>query len=123
MVHGFRLRTFHEIGLVSVSNEEAFQFLMADTRKYSRVGNLVSIQVQYRQHRAIGYRVEKFVGMPGRSQGTGFGLSIPHRACDDEVGIIKGGSIRMGDRVAELPSFIDGAGGFGGDMAGDTTWK
>ncbi len=53
LVHFFRLMTFDEIGLVAVSGEKLREFVVAHASHHRGIGDLVSIQVQDRQHRSI----------------------------------------------------------------------
>ncbi|HEX7974581.1 MAG TPA: hypothetical protein VF498_09250, partial [Anaerolineales bacterium] len=42
-------------------------------------------EMQDRQHRAIGARVEELVGMPGRGERPGFRLAVAHHAAGDQI--------------------------------------
>ena len=50
---------------------------------------------------------------------AGFGFAVADDAGDDEIGIVECGAVGVHERVAELAAFVDGAGSFGGDVAGD----
>ena len=94
---------------------------MADPRQHRRIGNLVAIQVQDGQHGTVSDRVEKFVRVPRRGEGSGLGFSVTDHTGNDEVRVVKGRSIGVSNRVAEFTPFVDGAGGFGRNMAGNPT--
>src|SRR5690348_4579967 len=46
LMHGFRIRAFDEIRLITITPEQILQFLMADARKHCRARDLVSVEVQ-----------------------------------------------------------------------------
>ena len=75
LMHQPGLVTFHEVGRPPVAAEQLFQSLAGDAGKHGRVGDLVAVEMQDRQHRAIGGRIEKLVGMPRRGQRSGFRLA------------------------------------------------
>ena len=83
LVHQLGLVTLDEVGRPAVAAEQLFQFLVRDAGEDGRVGNLVAVQMQDRQHRAVGGRIEELVGMPGRGQRSGFRLAVADDAGDD----------------------------------------
>ena len=87
-----RLVAFDKVRFATVAATQAVQFFSLMRARIGRVGNLVSVQVQDRQHGAIGDRIQKLVRMPGRRQRTCFGLSIADDASHDQVRIVKSGS-------------------------------
>src|ERR1700686_895689 len=46
--------------------------------------------------------------MPGRRQRTALRLAVANCDCDDEIGIVKGCSVSMGDGVAQLTALVNG---------------
>ena len=58
--------------------------------------------MQNRQHRAVGGRVEKLIGMPCGRQRSRFRLAVADHASDDEIGIIEYCSKRMTERIAQF---------------------
>ncbi len=82
-VHGLRFTAFHENRLPAIAAHQARQLVMRNPRQQGRVGDLVAIQVQHRQHRPIADRVEELVDMPRSGQGSGFGLPITHTGQGD----------------------------------------
>src|SRR5207249_3064161 len=52
LVHFWRLIAFDEDRRVAIASEQLVEFLVADPRQYARVGNLVAVEVEDRQHGA-----------------------------------------------------------------------
>ena len=123
LVHRFGVVAFHEVRRVAVADEKAFQFVAADARQNCRAGDFVTVQMQNRQNRAIEFWVEKLVGMPARRQRAGFRFAIADDATDQQIGIVEGGAVGMRKRVAQLAAFVNRAGRFGRDMAGNAAGK
>ena len=94
-MHDFRVAAFDEIRLVTIAGEKVRQLLFGNARQHRWPGDLVSIQVEDRQDRAIAGGIQKLVGMPTGGTRAGLGFSIAHHAADEQVRIIKGGAIGM----------------------------
>src|ERR1700730_3188169 len=75
------------------------------------------------QHRAIGRRIEKLVGMPRAGQGSGFRLAIADDAGDDEIGIVEHRAERVTERIAQLAALVDRSRALRRCMAGNSSWK
>ena len=71
------------------------------------IGDLVAIEMQDRQHRAIGHRIEKFVGMPGRRQRPGFRFAVADHASNDQIRIIEHRAERMAQRIPQFAAFMN----------------
>ena len=122
-VHLGGFRAFDEVRLVTVAHEQALQFVAADAREDRRIRDLVPVQMEDGQHRAVQRGIEELVGMPGRRQRAGLGLAVAHDASDDQVRVVKRRAVGVGDRVAQLASLVDGARSLGGHVAGDPAGK
>ena len=107
------------VRLVAVADEQALQLLARDARHDGRVGDLVAVQMEDRQDRTVRRGVQELVRVPRRRQRPRLCLAVADDAGDDQVGVVEGRAIGMGDRVAELAALVDGAGGLGRGMAGD----
>ena len=77
-VHGLGLMALDEDRCPAAAAQKRVQFVTRDARQHRRVGDLVAVEVQDRQRRAVANRVEKLVRMPGRGQRPGLGLAITH---------------------------------------------
>ena len=63
-MHQARVVALDEAWRIAIAAQQVVEFRAGDARQDGRVGDLVAIQVQDRQHRAIARRVEEFVRMP-----------------------------------------------------------
>ena len=64
LVHLLRFIPFDEIRRVPVAAKELLQLLVTDARQHGGISDLVAVEMQDRQHRSIGHRVEKLIRMP-----------------------------------------------------------
>ena len=76
LVHRLRIVAFDEVRLVAVAAEQLRQLLVADAREHRRAGDLVAVQMQDRQHRAVARRIQKLVRMPARRERAGLRFAI-----------------------------------------------
>ena len=90
---------------------------MADPSEDARIGDLVAVEVQDRQNHAVCCRVQEFVGMPACRQRSGLRLAVADDTGNDQVRVVEGCSVGVGDSVAELPAFVNGTGRLRGHMA------
>ena len=123
LVHSRGLVTLHEVRCPSVAAEQLLQLLARDAGKYGRIGDLVPVEVQDRQHGAVGGGVEKLVGMPRRGERPRFRLAIADHAGDDEIRIVEDGAERVAERVAQLAPLVDRARALGRRVAGNPAGK
>ena len=119
LVHRGRVVALDEVGLVAVADEQRAQLVVRDARQHGRVGDLVAVEVQDREHRAVARRVDELVGVPAGRQRTGLGLAVAHDAADEQVGVVERRSVGVDQRVAELAALVDRARRLGRDVAGD----
>ena len=104
---------------MAVALEEGDELALGDPGEHGRVRDLVAVQVQDRQHRAVGLRVQELVRVPARGERARLGLAVAHHARDEEVGVVERGAVGVGERVAELAAFVDRAGRLRRDVARD----
>ncbi len=111
-MHRVRVAAFHEVRLVAVATEQMIELFVTDAREHAGVRDLVAVQVQDRQHHAIGQRIQELVGVPTRGQRAGFRFAIADDAGHDQVRIVESRAECMRQRVTELAAFMDRAGRF-----------
>ena len=114
---------FDEVGRPAVAAQQLLQFLVRDAGQDGRVGDLVAVEVQDRQHRAVGGRIEKLVGMPGRGQRPGLRLAVADDAGDDQIGIVEHRPERMAERIAQFAALVDRARALRRGVAGNAAGK
>ena len=115
--------TGDEQRLPAVALEQSHELALRDPGKDRRARDLVAVQVQDREHGAVGARIEELVRMPARRQRTGLRLPVADDADDDQVGIVEGRAERVDERIAELAAFMDRAGRLRGRVARDAARK
>ena len=108
-MHARRVVAFDEVRRVAVAPEQFGQVLLGNARQHGRAGNLIAVQVQDRQHRAVAHRIKKFVALPATAQRAGLRFAIPHDARHEHVRIVERRSIGVQQRIAQLAPFIDRA--------------
>ena len=92
---------------------------MADAGQDGGIGDLVAVEMQDRQNRAVGRRVEEFVGVPARRKRPGLRFAVADDAGHDQVGIVERRAEGMRERIAELAAFVDRAGRLRRHVAGN----
>ena len=117
-MHGHGLVALHEIGLPAAAVEEVRDLLMGHAGKEGGIGDLVAVEVQDGQHRAVAGGVEELVALPGGGQRAGLGLAITHGDSGDQVGVIEHRAEGVGNAVAQLAALVDGTRRLGRAVAG-----
>lgn len=104
-------------GLVAVAAQQVVQFVLGEPGQDGRVADLVAVEVEDRQHGPVADRVEELVRVPGGGERSGLGLAVTDDAGDQQPGVVEGGAVRVGERVAQFAALMDGAGDLGRHMA------
>ncbi len=117
-VDGGRVVAGDEQRVVPVAAQQPVQFLLGDPGQDRRVGDLVAVEVEDRQDGPVVDRVEELVRVPGRGERPRLRLAVADHAGDEEVRVVEGGAVGVGEGVAEFAALVDGAGGLGCDVAG-----
>ena len=110
---------FDEMRGPAVAFEEFLKLGLRDAGEDRGIGDFVAVEVEDRQDRAVGGGVEEFIGVPGGGKRAGFGFTVADDAGDDQVGIVEYGAEGVADRISEFTAFVDRAGTFGRDVAGN----
>ena len=118
-VGSHRLVDRHETGFVAVALEQGPQLRLGDARQDGRVGDLVAVEVEDREDRPVADGRQELVGVPARGERSRFGLAVADDAADDQVGVVEGRPVRVGQRVAEFAALVDGARRLRRDVTGD----
>ena len=113
----------YSVGIVAVAAEEVVELFAGDAGEDGGVRDFVTVQVKYWEDGAVGDGVEEFVSVPGGGEGAGLGFAVADAAGDEKVGVVEGGSVGVGEGVAEFAAFVDGAGVFRSAVTADSAWK
>ncbi len=117
VVHLGGVAAGHVQRVVPVAAQQRVELVLGDPGQHRRVGDLVAVQVQDRQDRAVVDRVEELVRVPGRCQRARFRLAVADDTGDEQAGVVEGGSVGVGESVTELAALVDGARRFRCHMA------
>ena len=93
---------------------------MRDARQVTRICDLVAVQVQDRQHRAVARRIQELVAVPARRERPGLGFTVADDASDDEVRVVERRTEGMAQSIAELTALVDAARRLRRDVARNT---
>ena len=83
------VRALDEPRRVAVALEQRPQLVAGDPREHRRVGDLVAVQVQDRQHRAVARRVQELVRVPAGGERAGLGLAVADDAQRQQVRVVE----------------------------------
>jgi hypothetical protein len=107
----------------AVPAQQLIELLARDPREHAGVGDLVAVQVQDRQHGAVGDGVEELIRVPRRRERSGFGLAVADDAGHREIGVVEDRAECMAERIPQLAAFMDAAGRFRCDVTRNTAGK
>src|SRR6516225_9236017 len=108
LVHALGIRPLHEVGRPAVPAQEVLQLFVGDARQKSGIIDLVAVQVQYGQDRAIANGVQELADMPGSRQRSRFGFAVPDHRGDNQVRVVERCSTGMRENVPQFAPFMDG---------------
>src|SRR2546421_2827813 len=96
MMHFLWVLAFDKIRRVTVAAKEGLQLLARNAGQHGRPRDFVAVEVEDRQHGSVANRVEEFVRVPTRGEGTGLRFTIAYDARNEKVGIVKGRAVGVG---------------------------
>ena len=109
LVHLVGVRALDEARRVAVALEQRPQLVVRDAGEHRRIGDLVAVEVQDRQHGAVGRRVEELVRVPARRERPGLRLAVADDAQREQIGVVEHRPVGVHERVPELAALVDGA--------------
>ncbi len=109
-VHFRRVVAFDEPRFVSVPGEQRPDVVVVRAPEHRRPGDLVLVQVQNRQHRAVTSRVQEADALPRTFERSGFSLAVTDDTRDEQIRIVEDGAERVHQRIAELTALVDRTG-------------
>ena len=101
-------------GSVAVAAEEVEQVGFGDAGQDGGVGDLVAVEVQDGQDRAVAGRIEELVGVPAGGQRAGLGFPVADHAKHGQLGVVERGAVGVEEGVAELAALVERPGRLGG---------
>ena len=119
LVHCHGLIALDEARLPAAAAEEALDLPVAHAGEDGGVGDLEAVEVQNRQHRAVGDGVHELVSVPRGRKRSCLRLAVADHAGGDQIGIVRHRAKGVGEGVAQLAALVNGAGGLGRNMARD----
>ena len=119
LVHRHRLIAFDDVDRVTAAVQERLELVVRNTREHGRSGDLVTVQVQDRQHSAVADRIEELVRVPAGRQRSGLRFTVADDARDQQIGVVECGAERVRERVTQSSALVDRARRLRGDVAGD----
>ncbi len=123
LMNFLRFAAFDEMRLVTVTGVELDEIVVTHAAGNGGIGDLVAIEMEDGQNGAVASRIEEFVRMPASGEWAGFGFAVADDTADEQIGIVEGRAVGMGDGIAEFAAFVNRAGGFRRDMARDSSGK
>ena len=107
LVHRRRIVARDDDGVVPVGAEQADDVFVVGAAEHRRSADLVAVEVEDRQHRAVAVRVEEAHALPRALERTRLGFAVADHARHDQVGVVERGAEGVHERVAELAAFVD----------------
>ena len=118
-MHRLWLVPFDEIGRIAVAAQQVLELFAADAGEDRRIGDLVAVQMEDRQHGSVVRGVQELVGVPARGQWAGLGFAVADDTCDDQLRVVKRCAEGVAQAVAQLTPLVDRARCLGSDVTGD----
>ena len=109
LVHAVVVGAFDEVRRPAVAAHQALQLLVRNARQQRRIVDLVAVQMEDRQHRAVAHRVEKLVDVPRGRQRSGLRFAVAHDRRDDQLRIVESRAAGVRQDVSQLAAFVDRA--------------
>src|SRR5664280_1424963 len=123
LVHQRRVIAFYHVRRPAIPGEETLQFLRRNPRQNRWIRDLVTIEVQHRQHCAVVDGIQELVRVPRRRQRSGLRFAIPHNYRHDQIRIVECRAESMRKAIPQFPTLVDGARRLGCAVTPDSTRK
>ena len=105
--------------LVAVAAQQRDQLVLGDAGQHRRVGDLVPVQVQDRQHHPVRGGVEELVAVPRGRQRPGLRLPVADHTGDQQIRVVERRPVGVHQGVAELAALVDRPRRLRGRVRGD----
>ena len=97
------------VRLIAHAVEELVELFVGDAGQDGRVGDLVAVEVQDRQHDTIGARVDELVGLPAGGQRAGLSFAVADDGRNEQARVVHHSTVGVRQGVTQLATFVDGA--------------
>jgi hypothetical protein len=94
----------YEVDVVAIAAQDG---VVGRSAEHRRARDLVPVEMEDGEHRAVAHGVEKVDPLPRSRQRARLGLAITDDARHHEVGIVECSAERVHEGIAELSSFVD----------------
>jgi len=121
LVRGLGLVAFDEIGLVAVAGEELREFGIGHAAEDGGISDFVAIKMKDGEHGAVARGIEELVGVPTGRERAGLRFTIAHDTAKQQIRVIEGSAMRVGNGIAKFSAFVDGTGRLRRDVAGNAS--
>ena len=118
-VHRHRIVARHEVGLPAVAAQQAHDVVVAHATQHGGPADLVAVQMEDRQHRAVPRRVQEVDAGPAPGERAGLGLAVADHRGHDQLRVVERGAEGVDQHVAQLAALVDRAGGRHAHVARD----
>src|SRR6266700_2433676 len=118
LMHNEGLVAGHVPRPIAVPAQQRVEFVFRQAGQQCRVGDLVAVEVEDGQHRAIPGRVEEPAAVPARGHRAGLGLPVADHARDHQARVVERRAAGVRQRVAQFAALVDGPGCLRRDVAG-----
>ena len=107
-VHLLGLVAGNHVDVVAVCLEQGAHLVVRLPAEDGGPADLVAVEVQDREHRAVADRVQEADALPRALERGGLGLAVADHTGHDEVGVVEHRAERVGQGVAQLAALVDG---------------
>ena len=123
LMHHIGVVALDVVGRVAVAAQQGVQLGVGQPGQQRRVGDLIAVEMQDRQHGAVAARVQELVAVPARGQWPGLGLTVTDDAGDQQLRMIKGGAVSVREAITEFAALVNAAGCLRRGVAGNAAGK
>ena len=114
-----RIVAAHETDLVAMPFDQGAHVVVGHASHHGGIGDLVAVEMQDRQHRAIARRVQEGDALPAAGQRGGFCLAVADHRRDQQIGVVEGRAEGMAQHIPKLAAFMDRSRGRNADVTGN----
>ena len=90
------------VRLIAHAVEELVELFVGDAGQDGRVGDLVAVEVQDRQHDTVGARVDELVGLPAGGQRAGLSFAVADDGRNEQARVVHHSTVGVRQGVTQL---------------------